>query len=68
MGQQEIYDYLKNNRAVWFTSKELGANTGCSKGATNAALKKLRREDSGVEYRKSKEKKPNKCFFEYRVV
>ncbi|MFH1641980.1 MAG: HTH domain-containing protein [Nanoarchaeota archaeon] len=46
MGQQEVYDFLKNNRNSWFTSKEITNKLNISLGSVTMSLKKLRQ--SGI--------------------
>jgi len=53
MGQQDIYDFLKNNQAKWFTSKELSSHLGISIGSVTMSLKKLR-ESRSVKYQTTK--------------
>jgi len=48
MGQQEVYDFLKKNRSVWFTSKEITKKLNISLGSVTMSLKKLRQ--SGILY------------------
>ncbi|MBW2979565.1 hypothetical protein DRZ77_02255 [Candidatus Woesearchaeota archaeon] len=42
MGQQEVYDFLKQNPAKWFTSKEISKALKVSIGSVTCCLKKLR--------------------------
>lgn len=42
MGQQEIYDYLRDKRLKWFTSKEISEGLDVSIGSVTNCLKKLR--------------------------
>ncbi len=53
MGQQDIYDYLKNNQAGWYTSKELSKALGISIGSVTMSLKKLR-ESRSVKFQTTK--------------
>jgi DNA-binding transcriptional regulator GbsR (MarR family) len=46
MGQQEVYDFLKKNRNMWFTSKEITTKLKISLGSVTMSLKKLRQ--SGI--------------------
>ncbi len=46
MGQQEVYDYLKNNNKDWYTSKEIAMGLSVSIGSVTNNLKKLRKTDS----------------------
>lgn len=42
MGQQEVYDFLKNNPNSWYTGKEISAGLNMSYGCVTVSLKKLR--------------------------
>ena len=46
MGQQEVYDFLKNHPDRWFTSREISEALGISIGSVTMSLKKLRK--SGI--------------------
>jgi Mn-dependent DtxR family transcriptional regulator len=46
MGQQEVYDFLKNHRKVWFTSKDISEKLVLSLGSVTNNLKKLRKSGS----------------------
>ena len=43
MGQQEIYDFLKQHKGEWFTSKEISEMLKISIGSVTMSLKKLRK-------------------------
>lgn len=43
MGQQEVYEFLKNNPGKWFTSREISENLNVSIGSVTMNLKKLRK-------------------------
>jgi len=43
MGQQEVYNFLKENKKEWFTSKQISKETGVSIGSVTMSLKKLRK-------------------------
>ena len=43
MGQQEVYNFLKEHKGKWFTSKEISKETGVSIGSVTMSLKKLRK-------------------------
>ncbi len=43
MGQQEVYEFLKENQNTWFTSREISDNLGVSIGSVTMNLKKLRK-------------------------
>lgn len=53
MGQQDIYDFLKNNKEDWYTSKELSKHLGISIGSVTMSLKKLR-ESRSVKFQTTK--------------
>lgn len=42
MGQQEVYDFLKENQKGWFNSKEISKKQKVSVGSVINSLKKLR--------------------------
>ncbi|MBN2422564.1 HTH domain-containing protein [Candidatus Woesearchaeota archaeon] len=46
MGQQEVYDFLKNNKRKWFTSKDIARGLKVSIGSVTNNLKKLRKSTS----------------------
>ena len=43
MGQQEVYDFLKENEGEWFTSREISEKLAISIGSVTMSLKKLRK-------------------------
>ena len=43
MGQQEVYDFLKENEGEWFTSREISEKLEISIGSVTMSLKKLRK-------------------------
>ena len=43
MGQQEVYDFLKNHQRKWFTSKDIALGLNVSIGSVTNNLKKLRK-------------------------
>ena len=51
MGQQEVYDFLKENRNNWFTSKDITKKLSISLGSVTMSLKKLRQ--SGILHHRS---------------
>jgi len=53
MGQQDIYDFLKNHPKRWFTSKELSEKLKISIGSVTMSLKKLR-ESGSIKYQTTK--------------
>ena len=50
MGQQEVYDFLKEHPVEWFTSKEISKGVNISIGSVTVCLKKLR-ENNEVHYK-----------------
>jgi len=46
MGQQEVYDFLNEKKAEWFTSKQISEALDISIGSITACLKKLRKTDT----------------------
>ncbi len=52
MGQQEVYDYLKENKSKWYTSKEISYGLDVSIGSVTSCLKKLR-QSRAIHYRNS---------------
>lgn len=52
MGQQEIYDYLKSNKAKWYNSRDISAGLDVSIGSVTNCLRKLR-ESRAVQFRES---------------
>jgi len=61
MGQQEIYDFLKGNRAKWLTSREISGALDVSIGSVTNCLRKLR-ESRSVQFKESGHRNQ----FEYR--
>lgn len=43
MGQQEVYDYLREHPSSWVSSHELANHLGISIGSITMSLKKLRK-------------------------
>ena len=52
MGQQEIYDFLRNKNQKWLTSREISAGLDVSIGSVTNCLRKLR-ESRAVQFRES---------------
>jgi hypothetical protein len=48
MGQQEVFNFLKKNRAKWFTSKEIAKGLKASLGSVTNNLKKLRKTEKDI--------------------
>lgn len=61
MGQQEVYNFLKNNKSKWFLSKEISKKLGVSIGSVTNCLKKLR-ENKAVIFSETQRKNQ----FKYR--
>tara|TARA_Y100000310_G_C20645844_1_gene796524 strand:- start:1708 stop:1896 length:189 start_codon:yes stop_codon:yes gene_type:complete len=61
MGQQEVYNFLKENRKKWFTSKDISKKLIVSMGSVTNCLKKLRK-NKAIHFRATKRKNQ----FEYR--
>ena len=61
MGQQDIYDYLKDKKRNWFTSRDISKELDVSIGSVTNCLRKLRLSKS-VHFRGSK----NRNQFEYK--
>jgi len=43
MGQQEVYNFLNDNKGKWFTSREISEALNVSIGSVTMSLKKLRK-------------------------
>jgi len=63
MGQQEVYDLLKQNSGKWFTTKEITKKLQIGKSSISTTLLRLRR-NRFVFFRMNSEKR--NCF-EYMV-
>lgn len=61
MGQQEIYDFLKENKIKWLNSREISAALDVSIGSVTNCLRKLR-ESRSVCFKESGHRNQ----FEYR--
>jgi len=61
MGQQDIYDFLKDKNRNWFTSRDISKELEVSIGSVTNCLRKLRVSKS-VNYRNSN----NRNQFEYK--
>ena len=59
MGQQEVYDFLRQNNTDWFTSKEIAKHLQLSMGSVTSNLKKLRKSHSINYHLESKQGKRN---------
>jgi len=56
MGQQEVYNFLSNNKNKWFLSKEIWTGLGLSSGSVTNSLKKLK-ESKAIKFKKTKNNK-----------
>ena len=45
MGQQEVFNFLKNNKDRWWSSKEIAAQLSASVGSVTTTLTKLRKRN-----------------------
>lgn len=59
MGQQEVYDFLRQNRSKWYTSKEIAEHLRLSMGSVTSNLKKLRKSHSIAYHLESRQGKRN---------
>jgi predicted transcriptional regulator len=50
MGQQEIYNFLKDYPNEWFTSKDISKEINISIGSVTVCLKKLR-DHNEIQYK-----------------
>ncbi len=50
MGQQDVYNFLKNYPGKWFTSKDISKGINTSVGSVTVCLKRLR-ENNEVRYK-----------------
>ena len=51
MGQQDIYNFLKEHRPNRFKAGQVSKSTGLSIGSVENALRKLRRRNDGMMYK-----------------
>ena len=56
MGQQEVYNFLKNNKGKWYSSKEIASHLEASLGSVTTTLTKLRKRKE-IKFKKSKKKR-----------
>lgn len=42
MGQQDVYDYLKENKTAWLSARDIAEGLNASLGSVTNNLKKLR--------------------------
>jgi Mn-dependent DtxR family transcriptional regulator len=62
MGQQEVYNFLKQNKNKWFTSKQISESIGVSIGSVTMSLKKLRKSQL-VKYKNTGKRNEFKYMF-----
>lgn len=68
MGQQDVYDFLKNNKTRWMSARDIAGGLKASLGSVTNNLKKLR-ESKQIFFRMNDRTiKPagKKKIFEYR--
>ena len=65
MGQQEVFNFLKENKGRWWTSREVAGHMVASVGSVTTTLHKLRKRND-VLFKKSKEK-TNMFLYKYRI-
>ena len=65
MGQQEVYDFLKDHPVEWFTSKEISKGINISIGSTTVCLKKLRKNKE-IQYKAIGKKSGTRTQYSYR--
>lgn len=63
MGQQEVFNFLKDNKGKWYTSKEISNHTQVSIGSVTMSLKKLRKSQM-IKYKNSG--KRNEYYYMYK--
>jgi len=44
MGQQEVLQFLSENKGKWFSSKEISKELGISRGSIQCSLRKLHKQ------------------------
>ncbi len=62
MGQQEVYNFLKDNKNKWFTSKQISESINVSIGSVTMSLKKLRKSQL-VKYKNTGKRNEFKYMF-----
>ena len=45
MGQQEVFNFLKNHQGKWWSSKEIASELSASVGSVTTTLTKLRKRN-----------------------
>ncbi|MBU0757973.1 MAG: hypothetical protein KKF44_07925 [Nanoarchaeota archaeon] len=55
MGQQEVFDFLKKNQGIWWTSKKIAGELGASVGSVTTTLTKLRTRKE-IQFKMSEER------------
>ena len=48
MGQQEVFNFLQENKGKWFTSKKIASHLDVSLGSVTNNLKKLRKTEKTI--------------------
>jgi len=64
MGQQEVYDFLKENKRKWFTSKEINQKLKISLGSVTTSLKKLK-QSRLIYYKLTNQGRPGRSSYQY---
>ncbi len=65
MGQQDVYDFLKNHPQEWLTSKEISKGINQSVGSVTVCLKKLRNRNE-IQYKQSEKRKGKRDQYLYK--
>jgi len=65
MGQQEVYDFFKENRRGWFTSKDITKKLNISLGSVTMSLKKLK-QSRLIYYKLNNQRSPGRSSYQYK--
>ena len=65
MGQQDVYDFLKNHPGDWLTSKQISQGINQSVGSVTVCLKKLRNRNE-IHYKQSEKRKGKRNQYLYK--
>ena len=65
MGQQDVYDFLKNHPQEWLTSKQISQGINQSVGSVTVCLKKLRNRNE-IHYKQSEKRKGKRNQYLYK--
>jgi predicted transcriptional regulator len=65
MGQQEVYNFLKDRPNEWFTSRDISKFIDTSVGSVTVALKRLR-ENNEVQYKAIAKKGKKRARYLYK--